>query len=78
MYPGGGMIVGPDHPMFGGRIGQSGNWSDPNNIGRFPPGSVPQGARFDPVTPFGPRPNSSMRGRPSRPGFGIGTGHPFR
>jgi hypothetical protein len=48
---GGGMYVGPDHPMFNeppnpffGSVGPE----------RFPPGAVPPGARFDPVMPFGP------------------------
>ncbi|EPZ35255.1 Proteasome Inhibitor PI31 domain-containing protein [Rozella allomycis CSF55] len=51
---GGGMYVGPNHPMF----------TDP----AFPPnpalpfGAVPPGARFDPISPIDP-----LTGRPARP-----------
>ncbi|KAH6562066.1 hypothetical protein BASA50_004201 [Batrachochytrium salamandrivorans] len=66
MHPGGGMLVGPDHPMFGGgdlrgRGGYGGESGLPHRMGggpvRFPPGAVPPGARFDPVGPFGHRPD---------------------
>lgn len=54
---GGGMIVGPNHPMFRDRFGG----------GHGPGGGVvPPGARFDPVTPFG----GGMA--PNRPGGGNG------
>ncbi|KAJ3319248.1 hypothetical protein HDV06_006576 [Boothiomyces sp. JEL0866] len=33
--------------------------SDPNNPMQLPPGSVPQGARFDPITPFEKKPDPS-------------------
>ncbi|KAI8332002.1 PI31 proteasome regulator N-terminal-domain-containing protein [Blakeslea trispora] len=61
---GGGMFVGPNHPMFEGRGGNrlddpSGLFGGPQPL---PPGSVPQGARFDPIGPFG--------GLPRRPGGG--------
>ncbi|KAI8375298.1 PI31 proteasome regulator N-terminal-domain-containing protein [Choanephora cucurbitarum] len=61
---GGGMFVGPSHPMFGGRGGSS--LDDPSGLfggpQPLPSGSVPPGARFDPIGPFG--------GLPSRPGSG--------
>lgn len=55
--PGGGMFVGPDHPMFRDRFqnpsgpGPGGPWG---GDGYLPPGGAPPGARFDPITPFGP------------------------
>lgn len=45
---GGGMFVGPNHPMFRNRF-------PPNNQG-LPPGAVPPGARFDPIYPGGAGP----------------------
>ncbi|KAL0489653.1 26S proteasome subunit PI31/PMSF1 [Acrasis kona] len=52
-FGGGGMMVGPNHPGFGG-----GGMMMPGpgfgGRGALPPG-VPQGARFDPYSPFGPR-----------------------
>ncbi|KAF8980747.1 hypothetical protein BGZ46_003746 [Entomortierella lignicola] len=55
---GGGMIVGPNHPMFrrppggvGGIGGGGGIYGGPQPL---PRGSVPPGARFDPIGPFGP------------------------
>jgi len=49
---GGGMIVGPDHPLFDGRGASqpSGPWG---GDGFLPPLGAPPGARFDPVGPFG-------------------------
>lgn len=44
----------------------------------FPPGSIPPGVRFDPVTPLGPRFPIGAR-PPGRPGFPRGgpwTGEP--
>ncbi|KAH8554675.1 PI31 proteasome regulator N-terminal-domain-containing protein [Umbelopsis sp. PMI_123] len=75
--PGGGMLVGPDHPMF--RPGQS--RQDPSS-GIFggpqplPRGSVPPGARFDPIGPFGNNPNAGPQGS-FGPG-GSGPGRNFR
>eukprot|EP01147_Barroeca_monosierra_P005430 gene5430-8895_t len=46
--PGSGMYMGPNHPLFNAGPRRP----DPERSG-FPPGSVPPGARFDPVTPFG-------------------------
>lgn len=46
--PGGGMIVGPEHPIFDYPYGQQ----TPPSV--LPRGAVPPGARFDPITPVGP------------------------
>ncbi|KAI8848123.1 hypothetical protein BC829DRAFT_394792 [Chytridium lagenaria] len=80
MHPGGGMFVGPDHPMFGGGMGGMGGGGGrfpPGGGGSFlPPGAVPPGARFDPIGPFGPRPGfggGGMGGGPRGP-FGPGVG----
>ena len=51
---GGGMIMGPDHPMFRPHD----DFSGPNLYGGpqfLPPGSVPPGSRFDQIGPFGAR-----------------------
>ncbi|KAJ2514842.1 hypothetical protein H4217_005529 [Coemansia sp. RSA 1939] len=82
---GGGMFVGTDHPLFGPRAigGSGGGGSSGSNIGpgdadpfagpqRLPPGAVPQGARFDPIVPFGEAPGG-MPGR-GRGGRGRGGG----
>ncbi|KAI8096097.1 PI31 proteasome regulator N-terminal-domain-containing protein [Thamnidium elegans] len=51
----GGMFVGPDHPLFGNR--GSSSQDDPSGLfggpQSLPRGSVPPGARFDPIGPFG-------------------------
>uniref|UniRef100_A0A1D1YET9 Proteasome inhibitor PI31 subunit n=1 Tax=Anthurium amnicola TaxID=1678845 RepID=A0A1D1YET9_9ARAE len=63
---GGGMIVGPGHPMFGqqGPTRGGGLYGGPQPL---PRGSVPPGARFDPIGPFGPRgPNQGQRGSGNR------------
>lgn len=68
--PGGGMIVGPGHPIFGARVGLGGRVGDDDDDnwvlgpGGRPPG-VPPGARFDPFGPVGP-------GFPGRGGGGRG------
>ena len=49
---GGGMFVGPDHPMFRNRFPPS---ASPNQ--GLPPGAVPPGARFDPIYPSGAGPS---------------------
>ncbi len=69
MQPGGGMYVGPNHPMFAGRgggsgRGQAGPWG---GDGYLPSLGAPPGARFDPVGPFG---------RGGFPGTGRGRGGP--
>ncbi|KAA8518961.1 hypothetical protein F0562_016265 [Nyssa sinensis] len=73
---GGGMFIGPDHPMFGG-IGRGPNF--PGGLGGDPsfpggqPGFIPPGARFDPYGPPlvpGFEPNRFIR-NPRRPGGGT-------
>ncbi|KAK3832756.1 MAG: PI31 proteasome regulator N-terminal-domain-containing protein [Linnemannia gamsii] len=70
---GGGMIVGPNHPMFrrpppGGGIGGGGGiYGGPQPL---PRGSVPPGARFDPIGPFGATGGHGQGGAP-----GAGTAH---
>ncbi|KAG0196529.1 hypothetical protein BGX28_010026 [Mortierella sp. GBA30] len=71
---GGGMIVGPNHPMFrrpppgGGNGGGGGIFGGPQPL---PQGSVPPGARFDPIGPFG-----QSQGRGGADGApGAGTAH---
>lgn len=61
---GGGMIVGPNHPMFRDRFAQ------PHPSQGLPPGAVPPGARFDPIHPAGD-PNFPGGGR-----FGPDVGGP--
>ncbi|KAJ1647639.1 hypothetical protein J3B02_002205 [Coemansia erecta] len=63
---GGGMVVGPDHPMF--RRGYAPESPSGDGPQRLPAGAVPPGARFDPISPFGDRPG------PVRPSGGRGPG----
>jgi hypothetical protein len=64
MNPGGGMHVGPDHPMFQPPLN--------NPYGPSNPYGPPPGARFDPVMPFGPGGGRPIRpARPGRPPFGY-------
>lgn len=58
---GGGMFVGPNHPIFRDRFPQQGG-------GGIGGGPIPPGARYDPVGPFGQD--------PFRPGAGRGRGGP--
>ncbi|KAJ1943909.1 hypothetical protein FBU59_002761 [Linderina macrospora] len=60
----GGMFVGPGHSIFGGN--QSREDRIPAGPSFLPPGAVPAGARFDPISPFGDTP------RPARPGPSFG------
>ena len=62
---GGGMFVGPDHPMFRDRFQPGGAMGPGVGRGNLPLGAVPPGARFDPIGPFGPgpRPPGADRGR---------------
>lgn len=49
-HPGGGMHVGPDHPIFGGgKLGRSEDNQSRNEHG----GILPPGARWDPIGPPG-------------------------
>jgi len=68
---GDGMIVGPDHPIFGGAFGPGRGQRSPGQTpwggdGFLPPLGAPPGARFDPVGPFGGAP----LGPPGRQPFG--------
>ncbi|KAF9982646.1 hypothetical protein BGZ75_005901 [Mortierella antarctica] len=77
---GGGMIVGPNHPMFrrpppgGGNGGDSGIFGGPQPL---PRGSVPPGARFDPIGPFGPGVGQGS-GAGNAPGAGTAHRDPLR
>ncbi|KAG0348909.1 hypothetical protein BG004_003741 [Podila humilis] len=73
---GGGMIVGPNHPMFrrppsGGNSGGGGIYGGPQPL---PRGSVPPGARFDPIGPFG----SGHGSAGNAPGAGTAHQDPHR
>lgn len=83
-FSGGGMYVGPSHPMFRDRMdplrsdavggGRTGPWG---GDGYLPPMGAPPGARFDPVGPFGPGRGPSPgfpEGAAPRRGFGPGGG----
>jgi len=69
---GGGMYVGPDHPIFGQRGQNRGDeiFGGPQTL---PRGSVPPGSRFDPIGPLGSRPLP----RPGQPRNGGGRGNYF-
>jgi len=63
---GGGMLVGPDHPIFGpGKLGEG------VGVGREGPGpALPPGARWDPIGPPGTRgfrPDDFQKHDPSKP-----------
>ncbi|KAI7851912.1 PI31 proteasome regulator N-terminal-domain-containing protein [Circinella umbellata] len=67
---GGGMFVGPNHPMFGHQ--------SPDSVG-LPQGAVPPGARFDPIGPVMPGAGRGGRGRGNgrgRGGVGRFSGEP--
>ncbi|CAG8762036.1 8266_t:CDS:2, partial [Cetraspora pellucida] len=67
---GGGMYVGPNHPMFDARPPNNGGiYGGPQTL---PRGAVPPGARFDPIGPFGPQPGRF----PGRGGGGMFSGDP--
>ena len=73
---GDGMLVGPDHPIFGGGLrdptrgsGMRGPWG---GDGYLPPIGAPPGARFDPVGPdlrTFPRPAPRRQGDPDNDEF---------
>lgn len=69
---GGGMYVGPDHPIFGAPRGSipRGPWG---GDGYLPPMGAPPGARFDPI---GPELYPRRGGPPRFPGRGRGGGGP--
>ncbi|KAJ3728964.1 hypothetical protein DFJ43DRAFT_1084047 [Lentinula guzmanii] len=89
---GGGMYVGPDHPIFNARFGRGGGgvggvggvggerrgpWG---GDGYLPPMGAPPGARFDPVGPLGPfgaSPFGSAGGVFPGVGGGRGSGRRF-
>ncbi|RKP13281.1 hypothetical protein BJ684DRAFT_20210 [Piptocephalis cylindrospora] len=77
---GGGMLVGPNHPMFfgGGTEPESGPTQPFSGEGvvRLPPGAVPPGARFDPISPLNP-PSTHRPGRGRGYGRGSGESRPF-
>jgi hypothetical protein len=62
------MIMDPSHPLFT----QPPEFYRPGPM-RFPPGSIPPGVRFDPVTPLGPRYPVGSR-PPGRSGFPVRPG----
>lgn len=64
------MIMDPSHPLFTQPPAFHPHGSGPMV---FPPGSIPPGVRFDPVTPLGPRFPMGAR-PPGRPGFPIRPG----
>ncbi|RKP25554.1 hypothetical protein SYNPS1DRAFT_28715 [Syncephalis pseudoplumigaleata] len=75
---GGGMHVGPEHPIFRPDTDMppdhgrgAGIFGGPQPL---PRGSVPPGARFDPIGPFGPDPSAPPRPGRGRGGFGGGFG----
>jgi proteasome inhibitor subunit 1 (PI31) len=80
-HGGDGMFVGPDHPIFSGRV--PGGFRGPGRWGGdgfLPPMGAPPGARFDPVGP-GPFPGGiggigGGRGRGGPHGSGRNLGEP--
>lgn len=67
---GGGMFVGPNHPMFGPGMRGPGGRGPWGGDGFLPPLGAPPGARFDPVGPgLGPFPGGPIPGR--GPGRGM-------
>jgi proteasome inhibitor subunit 1 (PI31) len=48
------MTMDPSHPFFTQPFSSSSSPFGGNQ--RLPPGAVPPGVRFDPITPLGPRP----------------------
>ncbi|KAJ2146404.1 hypothetical protein IW136_000591 [Coemansia sp. RSA 678] len=73
---GGGMLVGPDHPMFR-QGGSSGRGTGPlGGPERLPPGAVPPGARFDPISPLGQMPRGGLPRGSGNGGAGPFSGEP--
>ena len=74
---GGGMFVGPNHPMFGPGMRGPGGRGPWGGDGFLPPLGAPPGARFDPVGPgLGPFPGGPIPGR--GPGRGMPGGGNMR
>ncbi|KAF9366827.1 hypothetical protein BGX34_006096 [Mortierella sp. NVP85] len=72
---GGGMVVGPNHPMFRRPPGAGSGGGIYGGPQPLPRGSVPPGARFDPIGPFGPGHGSAPgAGTAHRPPPGQGRG----
>ncbi|CDS12680.1 hypothetical protein LRAMOSA04866 [Lichtheimia ramosa] len=69
---GGGMFVGPEHPMFRARRDEHESPFSGEGPQRLPRGAVPPGARFDPITPTG---GGNMR-PPRGPRGGFFSGEP--
>ncbi|KAJ2725687.1 hypothetical protein GGI07_001055 [Coemansia sp. Benny D115] len=71
---GGGMTVGPDHPMFRqGGAGRGGFGPGiPGGPEMLPRGAVPPGARFDPIGPFGQMPGPARPAPRGGPGGNNG------
>ena len=60
---GDGMLVGPNHPIFGPGLGGRGGRGPWGGDGFLPPLGAPPGARFDPVGPgLGPHPGGTFPG----------------
>ncbi|KAG8860931.1 hypothetical protein FRB91_000127 [Serendipita sp. 411] len=77
LNPGGGMYVGPGHPMFGGHPAQPGGVGGSRGRGGvLPPLGAPPGARFDPIVPFGAGGIGGFPGRGGPPRGGPFTGEP--
>ncbi|KAJ8657015.1 hypothetical protein O0I10_007349 [Lichtheimia ornata] len=70
---GGGMFVGPEHPMFRARRDEEQSPFSGEGPQRLPRGAVPPGARFDPITPTGG--GAGMR-PPRGPRGGFFSGEP--
>ncbi|KAJ2780318.1 hypothetical protein GGI15_003577 [Coemansia interrupta] len=77
---GGGMVVGPGHPMFRRGYSPGAPLGDGGRPMGLPQGAVPPGARFDPIGPFGGVPGPARpggRGGPAGPGgSGLFSGDP--
>ncbi|KAG8814469.1 hypothetical protein FRC17_001111 [Serendipita sp. 399] len=80
LNPGGGMYVGPGHPIFGGQQPPARPGGAPRGPwggdGYLPPLGAPSGARFDPIVPFGAGGVGGIPGRGGAPRGGPFTGEP--
>ena len=71
---GGGMLLGPNNPMFSARYHEERAGRIPHPMPSNPITDVPPGARFDPIGPIGARPGG--RGRERFGAFGTGDPDP--